>query len=202
MKCAWVRTRCSPEAPSAWRCLSESKPSVSAPRKKSSRRRRRSSAPAAPASARRARREISDALTTPTVSVRADYCQRGGGVRWIRYNPAALDARRTIRAVRRIWRAAVEAVTPYEAGKPLEMLVAELGLAELVRLSANENPLGPSPRAVEAVRREAHNIHLYPDGGSAALRDALAHNLGISPEPIVLGNRPAQLITLIALAPF
>ena len=90
--------------------------------------------------------------------------------------------------MRRIWRAAVEAVTPYEAGKPLEMLVAELGLAELVRLSANENPLGASPRAVEAVRREAPNIHLYPDGGSAALRDALAHGLGISPEQIVVGN--------------
>src|SRR5215813_8529018 len=118
------------------------------------------------------------------------------------YSRAAFRARRTIRAVRKIWRAAVEAVTPYEAGKPLEMLVAELGLAELVRLSANENPLGPSPRAVEAVRREAHNIHLYPDGGSAALRDALAHNLGISPEQIVVGNGADELITLIALAAF
>src|SRR5262249_57293296 len=85
-------------------------------------------------------------------------------------------------AVRKIWRAAVEAVTPYEAGKPLEMLVAEFGLAELVRLSANENPLGASPRAIAAVRREAANIHLYPDGGSSALPDALAHRLGISPE--------------------
>ena len=113
-----------------------------------------------------------------------------------------MDARRTIRAVRRIWRAAVETVTPYEAGKPLEMLVAELGLTELVRLSANENPLGPSPRAVEAVQREAHNIHLYPDGGSAALRDALAHSLGISPEQIVAGNGADELITLIALAAF
>ena len=113
-----------------------------------------------------------------------------------------LDARRTIRAVRRIWRAALESVTPYEAGKPLEMLVAELGLAELIRLSANENPLGASPRAVEAVRREAPNIYLYPDGGSAALRDALAHGLGISPEQIVVGNGADELITLIALAAF
>jgi histidinol-phosphate aminotransferase len=108
----------------------------------------------------------------------------------------------TIRAVRKIWRAAVEAVTPYEAGKPLEMLVAELGLVELVRLSANENPLGAAPRAIEAVRREAANIHLYPDGGSAALRDALAHGLGISPDQIVVGNGADELITLIALAAF
>jgi len=104
--------------------------------------------------------------------------------------------------VRKIWRAAVEAVTPYEAGKPLEILVAELGLVELVRLSANENPLGASPRAIEAVRREAATIHLYPDGGSAALRDALAHGLRISPEQIVVGNGADELITLIALAAF
>jgi histidinol-phosphate aminotransferase len=104
--------------------------------------------------------------------------------------------------VRRIWRAAVEAVTPYEAGKPLEMLVAELGLPELVRLSANENPLGASPRVIEAVRREAANIHLYPDGGSGALREALARSLGVSAEQIVAGNGADELITLIALAAF
>jgi histidinol-phosphate aminotransferase len=104
--------------------------------------------------------------------------------------------------VRKIWRAAVDAVTPYEAGKPLEALVAELGLAQVVRLSANENLLGPSPRVVEAVRREAANIHLYPDGGSGALRDALARGLGISPAQIVVGNGADELITLIALAAF
>jgi histidinol-phosphate aminotransferase len=104
--------------------------------------------------------------------------------------------------VRTIWRAAVEAVTPYEAGKPLETLVAELGLAGLVRLSANESPLGPSPRAVEAVRREAASVHLYPDGGSSALREALARGLGVSPAQIVVGNGADELITLIALAAF
>jgi len=104
--------------------------------------------------------------------------------------------------VRKIWRAAVDAVTPYEAGKSLETLVAELGLTELVRLSANENMLGASPRAIEAVRREAASIHLYPDGGSGALRDALARGLGISPAQIVVGNGADELITLIALAAF
>jgi histidinol-phosphate aminotransferase len=104
--------------------------------------------------------------------------------------------------VRNIWRAALEAITPYEAGKPLETLVAELGLTELVRLSANENLLGASPRVIEAVRREAAYIHLYPDGGSGALRDAIARGLGISPEQIVVGNGADELITLIALAAF
>jgi histidinol-phosphate aminotransferase len=104
--------------------------------------------------------------------------------------------------VRTIWRAALDAVTPNEAGQPLEALVAELGLAGLVRLSANESPLGPSPRVVEAVRREAANVHLYPDGGSSALREALARGLGVSPAQVVVGNGADELITLIALAAF
>jgi histidinol-phosphate aminotransferase len=104
--------------------------------------------------------------------------------------------------VRKIWRAAVESVTPYEAGKPLEALVAELGVGEVVRLSANENPLGPAPRVVEAIRREASHVHLYPDGGSTALREALARELRISPAQAVVGNGADALITLIALAAF
>jgi histidinol-phosphate aminotransferase len=80
--------------------------------------------------------------------------------------------------------------------------MGELGLAELVRLSANENPLGPSPRVVEAIRREAERVHLYPDGGSSALRDGLGRQLGISPAQIVVGNGADELIGMIALAAF
>jgi len=104
--------------------------------------------------------------------------------------------------VRRLWRAVVETITPYDAGKPLETLMGELGLAELIRLSANENPLGPSPRVVEAIRREAGSVHLYPDGGAGALRDALGRSLGISPAQILVGNGADELIGLVALAAF
>jgi histidinol-phosphate aminotransferase len=103
-------------------------------------------------------------------------------------------------AVRRLWRPVVETITPYDAGKPLEVLTAELGVADLVRLSANESPLGPSPRAVEAIRREASRVHLYPDGGSLALREALSRRLGVAPAQIVVGNGADELIGLIALA--
>jgi histidinol-phosphate aminotransferase len=96
----------------------------------------------------------------------------------------------------------VEATTPYEAGKPLEALAAELGMDDLVRLSANEHPLGPSARVVEAVRREAPHAHLYPDGGSSALRGALGRALGVAPEQIVVGNGADELILLVALAAF
>jgi histidinol-phosphate aminotransferase len=104
--------------------------------------------------------------------------------------------------VRRLWRAVLDGLTPYDAGKPIEMLMDELGLVEIVRLSANENPLGPAPRAVEAIRREAARAHLYPDGGSSALRDALGRRLGISPAQIVVGNGADELILLVALAAF
>jgi histidinol-phosphate aminotransferase len=107
-----------------------------------------------------------------------------------------------VQAVRRLWRAVVETITPYDAGKPLETLMGELGLAQLIRLSTNENPLGPSPRVMEAIRREAGSVHLYPDGGAGALRDALGRSLGISPAQILVGNGADELIGLVALAAF
>jgi histidinol-phosphate aminotransferase len=96
----------------------------------------------------------------------------------------------------------VETIIPYDAGKPVETLMGELGLAELIRLSANENPLGPSARVVEAIRREAVRVHLYPDGDAGALRDALGRRLGISPAQILVGNGADELIGLVALAAF
>jgi histidinol-phosphate aminotransferase len=104
--------------------------------------------------------------------------------------------------VRKLWRAVVEATIPYDAGRPLEALAAELGRDDLVRLSANESPLGPSPRVVEALRHEAGRVHLYPDGGSSALRGALGRALGVPPEQIVVGNGADELIQLVALAAF
>jgi histidinol-phosphate aminotransferase len=104
--------------------------------------------------------------------------------------------------VRRLWRPVLDGLIPYDAGRPLEALARELGLSELVRLSANENPLGPSPRAVAAVEREAARIHLYPDGGSTALREALGQGLGVAPNQIVVGNGADELIALIATAAF
>jgi histidinol-phosphate aminotransferase len=102
--------------------------------------------------------------------------------------------------VRRLWRSALDSITPYDAGKPLEALIGELGLADLVRLSANENPLGPSPTVVEAIRREATRVHLYPDGGSLALRQALGHRLGVEPAQVLIGNGADELIGMVALA--
>ena len=104
--------------------------------------------------------------------------------------------------VRRLWRSVLDRLTVYDAGPPLEALAAELGRPDLVRLSANENPLGPSPRAVAAITREAGRVHLYPDGGSTALRAALARRHGLQQAQLLVGNGADELITLIAAAAF
>jgi len=104
--------------------------------------------------------------------------------------------------VRRLWRSVLDGLIPYDAGLPLEALAHDLGRSDLVRLSANENPLGPSPLAVAAVEREAARIHLYPDGGSTALREALGRSHGVEPNQIVVGNGADELIALIAAAAF
>jgi histidinol-phosphate aminotransferase len=104
--------------------------------------------------------------------------------------------------MRRLWRSVLDALPIYDPGPPLESLAQELGRPDLVRLSANENPLGPSPRAVAAVAREAERIHLYPDGGSTALREALAQRLGVGADQLVICNGADELIALVATAAF
>jgi histidinol-phosphate aminotransferase len=104
--------------------------------------------------------------------------------------------------MRRLWRPVLDVLPLYDPGPTLESLAAELGRDGVVRLSANENPLGPSPRAVAAVEHEASRIHLYPDGGSIALRQALARRLGVRADQFVVGNGADELIALIAAAAF
>lgn len=102
--------------------------------------------------------------------------------------------------MRTVWRPVLDRLVPYDAGKPLDVLARELGIDRLIRLSANENPVGPSPRVVEAITREATRIHLYPDGGSMRLREALAARLGVGTEQIVTGNGADELLSLVAWA--
>ncbi len=99
--------------------------------------------------------------------------------------------------MRSLWRLALEKVAPYDAGLSLEALAADLGIPDLVRLSANENPLGPSPKVIEAIAREAPRSHLYPDAGSTELRRTLASGLGVSADHIVVGNGADELIVFL-----
>ena len=69
---------------------------------------------------------------------------------------------------------AVAALHPYEPGKPIEEVQRELGIGEPAKLASNENPAGPSPLAVAAIRGALGDLHRYPDGSSWALRHKLA----------------------------
>jgi histidinol-phosphate aminotransferase len=102
----------------------------------------------------------------------------------------------------RLWRSVLDGVAPYDAGKSLEALAEELGVDEIVRLSSNESPLGPSPLVVETLRREAARVHLYPDGGSSRLRAALGERLGIPADWLVAGNGADELLAIIARAAY
>ncbi len=92
----------------------------------------------------------------------------------------------------------VEKLVPYVPGKPIEELERELGIEGAVKLASNENPLGPSPRAVEAVRSAAADVHRYPDGGCYHLRRELARRLGVEPDNIILGNGSNEVLELVA----
>lgn len=102
--------------------------------------------------------------------------------------------------MRALWRTVLDQVAPYDAGKSLEALARELGVDAVLRLSANENPLGPSPQVIEAIQREAPRAHLYPDGGCTELREALGTRLGVSAESIVVGNGADELLAMLARA--
>jgi histidinol-phosphate aminotransferase len=91
----------------------------------------------------------------------------------------------------------VEALRPYEAGKPIEELARELGVQDAVKLASNENPLGPSPEAVEAIRRAASGVGRYPDGAAWALRTRLAEHLGVPREEVLLGAGSNELLELV-----
>lgn len=67
-----------------------------------------------------------------------------------------------------------------------------------LKLASNENPLGPSPRALEALVAGASSVHVYPDGAATALREALSADLGVSADHILLGNGSDEVLTLVA----
>lgn len=92
----------------------------------------------------------------------------------------------------------IESLRPYEPGKPIEELERELGITNSVKLASNENPLGPSPQAVEAVQSRVGGVHFYPDAGAYRLRHALSDRLGVSADEIIVGNGSNELLTIAA----
>ena len=94
----------------------------------------------------------------------------------------------------------VRGLQPYEPGKPMEALERELGIRDIIKLASNENPLGPGPRALEAVRAQVPDIGRYPDGNGFALKQALSRHLGVDPACLTLGNGSNDILELLARA--
>jgi histidinol-phosphate aminotransferase len=89
-------------------------------------------------------------------------------------------------------------LVPYQPGKPVEEVEREYGIRDSIKLASNENPLGPSPRAVEALRGALAGIHRYPDGGGFYLKQRLAAKLGVSIDQIALGNGSNEILEFVA----
>jgi histidinol-phosphate aminotransferase len=96
----------------------------------------------------------------------------------------------------------IRSIAPYQPGKPIAELAREMGLQpeQIVKLASNENPLGISPKAEEAMHAALADIARYPDGNSFALRDAVSTKFGLSPEQLVFGNGSNDILELAARA--
>jgi histidinol-phosphate aminotransferase len=92
----------------------------------------------------------------------------------------------------------VRGLKPYPPGKPIDELEREYGVRQAIKLASNENPLGPSPAALEAAHAALTDIARYPDGGGFALKRALAAKHGVGPDQITLGNGSSDIIEFAA----
>jgi histidinol-phosphate aminotransferase len=95
----------------------------------------------------------------------------------------------------------VRAIAPYVPGKAISETAREIGIpeADILKMASNENPLGPSPRAVEAIRKWLGQLHYYPEG-TFDLKAVLARKLGVGPEHLVLGNGSNDVLEIVARA--
>ncbi len=91
----------------------------------------------------------------------------------------------------------VTRITPYVGGKPIEETKRQFGLKEVIKLASNENPLGPSPKALDAVRKALVRLNRYPDSNGFYLKKKIAKALNLTPEMVVLGNGSDELIDIV-----
>lgn len=94
----------------------------------------------------------------------------------------------------------VQGLDVYQPGKPIEELERELGITGAIKVASNENPLGPSPRALAALPAALPQLHLYPDAGGFALRRALAARYGVELGQVALGNGSNDLVYQLVIA--
>jgi histidinol-phosphate aminotransferase len=94
----------------------------------------------------------------------------------------------------------IQLIAPYVPGKPIAALEREYGIRDSVKLASNENPLGPSPKALTAIRQSLVSLHRYPDGAGHLLTCKIAAHNGIEPANVVIGNGSDDIIALLVRA--
>src|SRR2546426_1344423 len=90
----------------------------------------------------------------------------------------------------------IRTLVPYAPGKPIEEVEREFGITNSVKLASNENPLGPSPKALSAIREKLGDLNFYPEGDCFYLKNGLAKKLRVAPEQLIFGNGSNELIEL------
>ncbi|KAB3533588.1 histidinol-phosphate transaminase [Alkaliphilus pronyensis] len=96
------------------------------------------------------------------------------------------------------FRPEIKDLVPYKPGKPIKDVKREYGLTEVIKLASNENPLGSSPKAKEAIIKCAEELNLYPDGNTTDLKEALAKALGIKPSQILPSSGSDEMVDQIS----
>lgn len=113
------------------------------------------------------------------------------------FNPVKRKQEVNMREIAKSW---IHDLGVYEPGRPIEELARELGLPDtsaIVKLASNENPLGPSPKAMEALRRAVFQAHIYPDGSAFYLRRSLADKLNVRPDELLVGNGSNEILEFL-----
>ena len=91
----------------------------------------------------------------------------------------------------------IASLKPYSPGKPILELERELGIREAIKLASNENPWGPSPKALQVLEHASASLHRYPDGGAHDLRQALANKWQVPDGQVLVGNGSDEIISLL-----
>ena len=96
-----------------------------------------------------------------------------------------------------IIRPQIKGFEPYLPGRSIDSVKRELGLKSIIKLASNENALGPSPKALAAMRKVGKKLFLYPDGASVSLRMALAKKAGVTTDRVIIGEGSDELIEIL-----
>lgn len=91
----------------------------------------------------------------------------------------------------------ISTLKAYQPGKPISELEREFGITNAIKLASNENPLGPSPKAIEAIKNAANTVHFYPDGAAFELRKTIAEFHKVPIEEVLTGNGSNEVLNLI-----